>query len=159
MPLFYTKHYLTENQQSTETSKSTTLLGNLWGMISGQRSQDSPSSLSALLVPGGQQPHFRSPGGRPTITKVLSSTSPPAPSPIPTEEYLRRTEPSTTTSHSLLSPGTSTNSSMDWYFQNYNKTNLEPYVGPGKTMLSGKQSHTELSVFPLLMIVILRHLF
>lgn len=141
-----------ETQQSTETS-SPALLGNLWGMISGQRNQDSPSSLSALLVPGGQQPQFRLPAGRPTITKV-SSTSVPASSPIPTE-YLRRTEPSISKTHPSLSSETTTNSSMDWYFQNYNKTNLEPYVGPGKTMLNGKKSQAEMSIFPLLMMVTL----
>jgi len=139
-----------ETQQSTVTS-SPALLGNLWGMISGQRNQDSPSSLSALLVPGGQQPQFRLPG-RPTITKV--STSFPASSPVPTE-YLRRTEPSTSKTHPLLPSDTTTNSSMDWYFQNYNKTNLEPYVGPGKTTLNGKQRQAEMSIFPLLMMVTL----
>jgi hypothetical protein len=127
-------------------------------MISGQQNQNSPSSLSALLVPGGQQPQFRFQGGRPTITKISSSTSPPASSPVATEEYLRRTEPNTSKSHSLLSPGTSTNSSMGWYFQNYNRTNLEPYVGPGKTVLNSKQSQADISVFPLLMMVILRPL-
>ena len=141
-----------ETQQSTETS-SPALLGNLWGMISGQRNQDSPSSLSALLVPGGQQPQFRLPAGRPTITKV-SSTSVPASSPVPTE-YLRHTEPSISKTHPSLSSETTTNSSMDWYFQNYNKTNLEPYVGPGKTMLNGKKSQAEMSIFPLLMMVTL----
>jgi hypothetical protein len=141
-----------EIQQSTETS-SPALLGNLWGMISGQRNQDSPSSLSALLVPGGQQPQFRLPAGRPTITKV-SSTSVPASSPVPTE-YLRHTEPSISKTHPSLSSETTTNSSMDWYFQNYNKTNLEPYVGPGKTMLNGKKSQAEMSIFPLLMMVTL----
>jgi len=44
---------------------------------------------------------------------------------------------------------------MDWYFQNYNKTNLEPYVGPGKTMLNGKQCQAEMSIFLLLMMVTL----
>lgn len=151
--LYFTCHagHFPETQQSTVTS-SPALLGNLWGMISGQRNQDSPSSLSALLVPGGQQPQFRLPAGRPTITKV--STSVPASSPVPTE-YLRRTEPSVSKTHPLPSSDTTTNSSMDWYFQNYNKTNLEPYVGPGKTMLNGKQCRTEISIFPLLMMVIL----
>ncbi|PSN56249.1 hypothetical protein C0J52_00418 [Blattella germanica] len=129
------------------------LIGNIWGMIS-----DSPSSLSALLVPGGQQPQFRPQGaGRPTITKV-SSTPAPGTSAIPTEEYLRGPVPSNTKSRSLLSPAVTRNSSMDWYFQNYNKTNLEPYVGPGKPVSSNGQCKVTVSTLLLLLTVVLPRL-
>ncbi|XP_069676782.1 protein artichoke [Periplaneta americana] len=144
---------ITQVSQPTTENSTPTLLGNLWGMISGQQNQDSPSSLSALLVPGGQQPQFRPAGGRPTITKVSSSTPTPVSSEVPTEEYLRGPEPSSTKSRSLLSPGTSSNSSVDWYYQNYNKTNLEPYVGPGKTTMNSVQVRAEATVLSLITLI------
>ncbi|XP_067008071.2 protein artichoke [Anabrus simplex] len=100
-----------------------------------------PSSLSQFLIPGGQQPQFRPSGGRPTITKVTVSppsvTADPPLGPEPVEEYLRGPVPNTNprSLHSLSNFKTEPpqNTSMDWYFKNYNRTNLEPYVGPGKT--------------------------
>ncbi|XP_063221711.1 protein artichoke-like [Bacillus rossius redtenbacheri] len=105
------------------------------GDSTGRSSGEAPSSLSILLAPGAQQPQFRPTA---TITKVKA---PPqtslAPAPEPVEEYLRGPQPErlgpTTTSTSSTSSSTGTPArdlSKDWYFRNYNRTNLEPYVGP-----------------------------
>ncbi|KAJ8876246.1 hypothetical protein PR048_024156 [Dryococelus australis] len=92
---------------------------------------ESPSSLSILLAPGAQQPQFR-PTATITKVKVTPQTSP---APEPTEEYLRGPRPSnfqppSTTTSNTARPSAPRDVAKDWYFQNYNRTNLEPYVGP-----------------------------
>jgi hypothetical protein len=95
--------------------------------------------LSALLVPGGQQPEFR-PAGRPTITKVQSphvSGSAPLLSNLELGEV---GEPSPHNRESQTRDATSDAPRSDdtsWYFANYNKTNLEPFVGISESASSG----------------------
>lgn len=91
-----------------------------------------PTPLSALLIPGGQQPEFR-PAGRPTITKVISphiSGSAPLqanlgidkiPEPLP-QNRMGKTK-------LMKNENDNDHDDTSWYFANYNKTNLEPYVG------------------------------
>ncbi|XP_076240346.1 artichoke [Calliopsis andreniformis] len=102
-----------------------------------------PSALSTFLVPGGQVPTSVTapnsrPLGRPTITKV--------PSPhikLPTEPEKQKSVAEAVQRHMedledrILDKDESfnenaeviENSSFNWYFQHYNDTNLEPYVG------------------------------
>ncbi|KAJ3653920.1 hypothetical protein Zmor_013145 [Zophobas morio] len=93
--------------------------------------------LSALLVPGGQQPEFRPPG-RPTITKVPSphvSGSAPLLSDLEIVEPLRNNRESKTTK--LVSSDVIPTEDTSWYFANYNNTNLEPFVGISETTSGG----------------------
>ncbi|XP_044729507.1 protein artichoke [Chrysoperla carnea] len=98
-------------------------------------SNESPSPLSALLIPGGQHPQqYKPPVGKPTITKVelasirnISTTEKPTLiDSFFTNDDLSKDE--TTTVKVIPSNG---DGSMSWYFKNYNQTNLEPYIGPG----------------------------
>lgn len=79
--------------------------------------------LTGLLVPGGQQPQFRP--GRPTVTKVQSPQSPlqsalefPV-NPLPYNREVKEAIPRAANKNEK---------DLSWYFANYNKTNLEPYV-------------------------------
>ncbi|XP_076229716.1 artichoke isoform X1 [Nomia melanderi] len=101
------------------------------------------SALSAFLVPGGQVPSSMPvpnlrPLGRPTITKVpsprLGLTSEPEKQKSVAEAVQRNVE---TAEEQIYEKDESSNenaeviedSSFNWYFQHYNDTNLEPYVG------------------------------
>lgn len=88
--------------------------------------------LSAFLVPGGQQDFKLS--GRPTITKVASphiSASAPLLSNLQAADLIETAaqsrEPKVTQNYSAIE--TSTKADTSWYFANYNKTNLEPFIG------------------------------
>ncbi|XP_076285325.1 artichoke isoform X2 [Lasioglossum baleicum] len=100
------------------------------------------SALSAFLVPGGQvssslSPNLR-PLGRPTITKVpsprLGLTSEPEKEKSIAEAVQRNVG---TAEEQIFDKDEASNenaeviedSSFNWYFQHYNDTNLEPYVG------------------------------
>lgn len=87
------------------------------------------SALSALLVPGGQVPQVPVSGsnirslGRPTITKV------PSPYVDPTDDKLLKEDShhsgsSVDEAVKLIDDG-----DFNWYFQHYNDSSLEPYVG------------------------------
>lgn len=105
-----------------------------------------PSALSALLIPGGQLPSSGPAGnprplGRSTITKV------PSPYLSHNAEQLREKQKSVAAQRSAeIVDHTTTeiqneafvideeakvvdDSPFNWYFQHYNDTNLEPYVG------------------------------
>ncbi|XP_029178483.1 protein artichoke [Nylanderia fulva] len=104
-----------------------------------------PSALSALLVPGGQLPSSGPVGnprplGRSTITKVSSPY-------LHNAEQLREKQKSVAAQRSAEVVDRTTteiqkdafvideeakvidDSPFNWYFQHYNDTNLEPYVG------------------------------
>ncbi|XP_012274097.1 protein artichoke [Orussus abietinus] len=103
------------------------------------------SALSAFLVPGGQIPLGVRSSGRPTITKVSSPSlvvstkiiqNDTESSPIDfietarveSTKYKEKTE-----NESTLSPEKRLreieDSAFSWYFQHYNDSNVEPYVG------------------------------
>lgn len=114
------------------------------------------SSLSALLVPGGQIPPYR-PLGRSTITKVPSPNLNPVAEhyqndkiltdlekPLP--EFLLSDNEKKLVNDRLVKDEAATqlleqvntfddnakiieDGSFNWYFQHYNDTNLEPYIG------------------------------
>lgn len=92
----------------------------------------SATPLSALLVPGGQQQAFKI-SGRPTITKVasphLSSTAPLSAN-LQTADLIETAAQSKgQATQDYRSIETSTKADTSWYFANYNKTSLEPFVG------------------------------
>lgn len=101
-----------------------------------------PSSLSDFLAPGGQLPPYKTSGGRSTITKV--TVQPPlGPGPIPMAEDLQGPIPRLAKSppdhyYTGSTDRPEKNHKMDWYFNNYNRTNIEPFVGPGKTQRSNQ---------------------
>ncbi|KAK4880062.1 hypothetical protein RN001_008208 [Aquatica leii] len=139
----------------TEKSKLVTET-NLIDTIS---TDNSPTALSALLIPGGQQPQYR-PLGRSTITRVqsphVSGTAPlqadleiSDDKPVP---LANSREPKTSRLGAVDFPKiVSKHKDMSWYYINYNKTNIEPYIGPGgtfdgKSESAGLLSHSWIKV-------------
>lgn len=125
--------------------------------VSKPTGNNTPSTLSTFLIPGGQQPPFRPMIGRSTITKVVSphvsSTASLQAVPEPKEEALSTTlnnnhnhKPKTSLhgDHSSTSQIPPHDSSMSWYFMNYNKTNLQPYIDPAYSKIS-RSNQFELS--------------
>ncbi|KAF5275593.1 hypothetical protein FQA39_LY06705 [Lamprigera yunnana] len=96
-----------------------------------------------LLVPAGQQLQYR-PLGRSTITKVqspqVSGTAPlladleiSGDKPLP---LTNSREPKTSRLDRIVnSKILSKNKDMSWYYINYNKTDVEPYIGPGSSLI------------------------
>lgn len=105
------------------------------------------SALSALLIPGGQistSISSKPPSGRSTIIKVASphlsrtadrdfsgnresANSTPAVNPV--DEKNVSLENDSTSSLDASSLTIIEDNPFNWYFQNYNETNIEPYVG------------------------------
>nr|CAD7404206.1 unnamed protein product [Timema cristinae] len=138
---------------STSSTPSPLILDSVWGMIKGGKSEsnevvksEAPSSLSILLAPGAQQPQFRPTA---SITKVTGSPPLPSPGLIPMEEYLRGPTPVNfpPSTNMTLPPR---DGSKDWYFKNYNSTNLRPYIGPGPELSSG-QTFERISMYLVLL--------
>lgn len=98
-----------------------------------------PTSLSEFLAPGAQlSPAITpvKPTGRPTITKV-TVTPPLGPGPVPMADDLQGPIPRLAKSpplHYYRDQQQVKNDSMAWYYSNYNKSELEPYVGPGRVV-------------------------
>ncbi|KAF2904922.1 hypothetical protein ILUMI_01254 [Ignelater luminosus] len=98
------------------------------------------SPISTLLAP--QSPHYR-PQGRPIITRVQSphvSGSAPLLADLEISEDDQPSHLSKKETKDVQITGVATtqkidtrNQDMSWYYVNYNKTNLEPYIGPGGT--------------------------
>ncbi|XP_034938506.1 protein artichoke [Chelonus insularis] len=132
----------TENRTSDYYGATTTLQSLLQNRIASQTSQAlEPSALSALLIPGGQVTAFNPvmaarPAGKSTIEKV--------PSPFlvsKNDSHITKIE-QVIKNESKYSPeiitekmltknnfqGLHEDDPFNWYFQNYNITNLEPYV-------------------------------
>lgn len=116
-----------------------------------------PSALSEFLAPGGQLPLYK-PAGRPTITKVTVTPPSLEPGPLPMAEDLQRPIPRLAKSppDHYYTPATTKqpemNESLSWYYSNYNRTNLEPYVGPGKVINNGQRRDNALNNLLLLTI-------
>lgn len=94
--------------------------------------QPQPTALSAILMPSSAELLERNPGKRPaTITKVNL--------PYPEhydqrENYSPNREPKTRFSDILSTSNTKTreiDDNNDWYYKNYNNSNLKPYIAPG----------------------------
>lgn len=96
-----------------------------------------PTTLTTFLIPDGQQPqkmNFKPPAGRSTITKV---TSPHASANKPLSSSLKVTDTASVQKDDIITEAANVldvtndenNKDMSWYFTNYNKSNLEPYVG------------------------------
>ncbi|XP_049772854.1 protein artichoke [Schistocerca cancellata] len=166
---FATGHYNNTSQTTTSTPGSTTTRNTLQPLqgglsIAADTSEDTvkilqaPSSLSSLLIP--QEPS-RPPTGKSTITKVLT---PPqlSPGPEPVEDYLRGPEPNTNPRSAedppAVRPPAETvwrhNSSIDWYFRNYNNTELEPYVGHGRRRMTNQQPRVKTSILVLILMTV-----
>lgn len=110
--------------------------------------------LSALLAPGGQQPEFR-PAGRPIITKVpsphISGSAPLLSNP----SFSEIVQPLSDTGASSTNTEQSTSTDTSWYFANYNKTNLEPFVGVSKSVVNNKGGKMESGVWKIVFALIL----
>ncbi|KAG7189218.1 hypothetical protein KM043_008781 [Ampulex compressa] len=135
---------------SSATASTTNRYKETFGISSHSPRETEASALSALLIPGGQVPSSYSspslrPLGRPTITKV------PSPHHGQTAERNHTAEKqvflATQTSALEKEPnGQETSpdenakviedSAFNWYFQHYNDSSLEPYVG---TVYSGSK--------------------
>lgn len=154
---------ISENLQIS-TAEANTLVEN-WSSLNNNndpmddlKKQATGTPLSALLIPGGQQPQFRQ-GGRSTITKVQSPHL-AADEPIITNiENAHISEPLTNNiRNSMIITSTSeepkkqTNDDTNWYFANYNKTNIGPYIG--KTP-NGQMNHRALNLIVLLNIAVI----
>lgn len=114
---------------------------------------NSPSPLSAFLAPGGQLPPYRSPG-RPTITKV---TVPPSPIAEEIQAPIPRQAKSTAEETLPKPKSNQIDKSIAWYYQNYNKTNLQPYIGPGIGFSSNwaNSKHSILNTYVLLFLLLI----
>lgn len=98
------------------------------------------SALSAFLVPGGQVPSLvpnLRPLGRPTITKVPSPRIGLSAEPEKQKSVAEAIQRNVEHEEKLLNKDGSSNdnaevindNSFNWYFQHYNDSNLEPFVG------------------------------
>lgn len=100
---------------------------------------ESPSALSALLIPGGLQPQqYKPPAGRPVITKVEMKNNTESGEKSVLEDFFAEITKDDGNNLEILNltsesstAAASPDSSMSWYFKIYNQTNLEPYIGPG----------------------------
>uniref|UniRef100_A0A6P7FYT5 Protein artichoke-like n=1 Tax=Diabrotica virgifera virgifera TaxID=50390 RepID=A0A6P7FYT5_DIAVI len=99
-----------------------------------EKHNSSGSLLSTLLVPGGNQPLFK-PTARSTITKVASphegNINDPLMSTIQVSESENgkvKTEKEFNKLEENIITSTEEGSNENWYFENYNKKNLEPFV-------------------------------
>lgn len=111
------------NEKLRTTTSS--FLSDLWGSVT--YNGKGPTSLSEFVAPGAQA--TAKPPGRPSITKVTLSPS-LGPGPVPMAEDLQGPTPRQVKSppHHYYGPK---NDTMSWYYNNYNKSELDPYVGPG----------------------------
>ncbi|CAK9812551.1 hypothetical protein ANTPLA_LOCUS7440 [Anthophora plagiata] len=97
------------------------------------------SALSAFLVPGGQVPSVPNlrPLGRPTITKVPSPRIGLSSEPEKQKSVAEAVQRNVKNDEKLFDKDGSLNENAEviednpfnWYFQHYNDTNIEPYVG------------------------------
>lgn len=124
--------------------------------VSAPANVSTPSSLSGFLAPGGQLPvHKDGAGatvvtGKPSIVKV--TLSPPGQPQQQSQQQQRQAEemahgkyagknhqqayqlPPTRSTDAFQSTPFRTGSAGDWYYANYNRTNVEPFVS--KTSVS-----------------------
>lgn len=142
--------------------------------------------LSTLLAPSGLQPPHRS-NVKSSITKVQSPHMPPSESisapenltdlsfaddvslhPIPDDfdddgiapmAHNREAKNAYTNSRKQDEPVRDSKEENNWYFTNYNKTNLEPFVGPGSDKFPSSANNTKVACeFLLFLCIILANL-
>lgn len=117
---------------------------------------DSPTALSAILVPSDEEILRKNVKNRPaTITKVNMPHLEPyelqdSYSPINNREAKTRFSEST----NAASTKTRETNGKDWYYKNYNNSNLEPYVAPG-VQAESKGFTVKYNVMAFLVLVIL----
>lgn len=110
-----------------------------------QNKKDNPTPLSVLLAPNGQLPPYR-PSGRSTITKVPSPHFSSSPSPLLQINVTEQPRIHVNKERKIFSNVDLTSQipphdrSMNWYFMNYNKTNLQPYVDPALNTITENKS-------------------
>lgn len=93
--------------------------------------QAAPTALSAVLVPSTAELNERNHGKRPaTITKV---NLPQVEHYDHRDNFSPNREPKTRFSEVMTTGNTKTRQigENDWYYKNYNNSNLEPYIAPG----------------------------
>lgn len=125
--------------------------------------------LTSLLVPGGQQPQIKPPAGRSTITKV---TSPHAAANKPLSSSLKVTDVGISAllqkDDIITEPPNVFNDDDDvkkanqdtsWYFTNYNRSNIESYVGHGNFVKSSALGNVRLQGQAMLFLCAFVHLF
>lgn len=146
-----TSNILEEYNKSSPTNYSNVNNEELW-----THTTKNPSLLSDILAPNGHMPFYKS-SGRPTITKVVFADQS-----LPNEEYLRSPssiEIETIASYELTTVKTIYNdSSMNWYFDNYNKTNhidVIAHMEPGLNHYRSNANHYKPDKIAINMVLIL----
>ncbi|XP_021182892.3 protein artichoke [Helicoverpa armigera] len=117
--------------------------------------QPAPTALSAVLVPSTAELHERSHGKRPaTITKV---NNPQVEHYEHRESYSPNREPKTRFSENLTTGDSKIRQigENDWYYKNYNNSNLEPYIAPGVHKPTSKSNANTYNKFILSSIMLL----
>lgn len=126
--------------------------------------KDDPTPLSVLVAPGAQLPPYRA-SGKSTITKVFSphlSSTASLLSPLNATEPLpvlkERRIFSNVNIEELTSQMPPHDGSMSWYYTNYNKTNLQPYVDPAiNAYTENHKPKVEASIFTVVVVLSLKY--
>lgn len=116
------KHEATTTTTTTEAPKENVVVE----QVLKKQENNTATPLTSLLIPGGQQQRFKPPVGRSTITKVVSPHAPPLSSSLKITDALLEKDEIITEANSVLDKE---NQDTSWYFTNYNKTNVQPFVG------------------------------
>lgn len=119
-----------------------------------KRENNTATPLTTLLIPSGEQSFKHPPPGRSTITKVLSPHAPLSSSLKVTDvgvSALLQKDDIITEASTVLDKDKQDTS---WYFTNYNKTNVEPYVGQSNFYKSNAFDFRSSVEFKFLLIVI-----
>lgn len=103
---------------------------------------------AALLIPGGQQPPFRM-QGKPKITKVVSphfpENEPDKYEASDNDNIFPQAQREGKTGYrdtSIPNNNHNMDEEKEWYFVNYNKTDLKPYISPGLEKFSFGSGYT-----------------
>lgn len=132
-----------KNESSTEevVTFPTAYINHQLSLYGKDDDEPSASPTAILVVPGGNQSQYNVPIGRKsaTITKVEHPNTYTDNTQIPSsiEPYRANSRGGKTSFNSEYEPTTKSNpfnSSLSWYYMNYNQSGLEPYVGPGVEM-------------------------
>ncbi|XP_013133841.1 PREDICTED: slit homolog 3 protein [Papilio polytes] len=87
-----------------------------------------PTALSAVLIPSNEELERREYKRPATITKV---NLPHLEHPVSNYTLINNREPKTRFPQTQTNTRTKNEDDKDWYYKNYNKSNLEPYIAPG----------------------------
>lgn len=141
-----------EIMEENFTTLTTTELPKQKLLIEDIKRNNSATSLTSLLIPGGQQQHFKNPPGRSTITKVSSPHAPLSSSLTVTDDDLQKKEEIVTEASNDLEKQ---NQDTSWYFTNYNKTNVESFIGQGFYKSDGFRAKSFVGLFYLIISIFL----